>query len=749
MLKNENIENQDITDFIKKHNDILIISDIEGLSSTTQIDKIMKHLTTNINSKNGIIYNGDVIDNTITGNNKDPYISTNDMPVENLCSLKLLELLVQNMDENATHAKCMIGNRDLNKIKMLALNQAQDDSRWWVNGTTILDIAEQLVKNTDTLEKYNAFWKITNMQPFNPFWAPNRTLLNENWFGNSPKISQKPTTLEDRFYIIFGVDTAQGTISAQNNIACIAKELGLNLDTKDSSYLDVSPSPSPINTKIENKRNEKHELDAAIAFTVFARLLDKQLSESNSKLIKAVITKSKIWNDKFDNLDGYLYKYLTMAKCASYAEINNKILLFAHGGITSEFITSKNTGIDILNKITTEKWQNVSTKAPVVALVGGGNKIFEKIDDFCAIYKKAFNELYKSQDSSFTKINDNDIYPSLVLQVLNSICTPADNHPLIKELHYDTKLSPIQVSSPMTTDLINACIQGNCVGNGKQIINIFSHIPQGIGYTFGSLNSNMFFINTDFSLSFMKDPKLAMGITKDSKKQTPTKEYNENFLLLHLKHTNDKDDKDYHFLLEGKTTLYLKNAEYEIKNGILENDFINHTRFEYKKNTITLPLPSPLSSQLPSPETNDIITLDYNKIIKFTNLFNNMNNCNFDNADCFYKQANRDKKMLFNHGTAKINGKECKILLFPFAEGENTKEKEKNPKINKYIGIFPLENQPQTQKGGSTHKNKYLRYSNRSNKSIFNNKTKKNKTNKTNKTNKKNTKKHTVKNNYK
>jgi len=91
--------------FLKKGN-VMIISDIEGYTPNTQITKILDHLK----NGNNLIYNGDVLDYTYNGADR------NNTP-EKLCALTLLYHLVEGMKKG--NVKCQIGNRELNKIKLL------------------------------------------------------------------------------------------------------------------------------------------------------------------------------------------------------------------------------------------------------------------------------------------------------------------------------------------------------------------------------------------------------------------------------------------------------------------------------------------------------------------------------------------------------------------------------------------------------------------------------------------------------
>jgi hypothetical protein len=420
------------------------------------------------------------------------------------------------------------------------------------------------------------------------------------------------------------------------------------------------------------------ELQAAIVFTVFARLLDKDLLDT---------TLQKVWPDKFGNLDGYLYKYLNMAHCASYAQIDNTILLFAHGGITSEFVKSESSGLDILEKVTDDEWKSISNSplypipiSPPPTQQGGGvNNIFDKIDSFCSKYKILFNQLYSNpanntntNETNYSNLlkqfpNDNSklLYPSKTLQILTSICTPAENHPLIKYKEYMTNYSPIQAISPMGTDLHTAL---DITGGDKtkiNIINIFSHIPKGIGYSFGMVNEHMYFINTDFSNSLMKDPNLVgktIKVTDANGKSTVqtatyTETYNTNYLLLHLRDAN-------RFVLDGNITLILDN---------------------YPKIDTFLDSGSFIAGNLSATDSicaPDLILPD-NKTIKLT--FNDnipLNNLKFSMRNCIIEKQCFPKGNYFNHGNVNINDVRYKLIS----------KAGTSPPFQKNIGLFLFSN---------------------------------------------------------
>jgi hypothetical protein len=254
------------------------------------------------------------------------------------------------------NVKCQIGNRELNKIKLLLTNLFLNENRkWWTEGNTILEIAKNLVElNNKSITNNKQLWLVEDLKIINPFWAGNKENLFKIWKsvnkdGNTiANASGKPKdkTLFERYNTIFGVDTMIGTISAQNNIIEMYKELGLI-------------------EQVNKELKEKDELKAAIVFTVFARLLDKELYDNP--------TDNFTWftNDKDINLnlDGYLYYYLVNGNPATYSKIKcnpkndskyDTLLLFAHGGISLKFIETK----DKTNNNKTSGTGHVNTVPP-------------------------------------------------------------------------------------------------------------------------------------------------------------------------------------------------------------------------------------------------------------------------------------------------------------------------------------------------------------------------------------------------
>ena len=107
----------DLSTFITQKK-TLLISDFEGTTPTAHFEQFKKYC-----EKEQVIFLGDVFDNTAKfgkncgGDNcPDPDNTTGDcISGKNYCALKTIKLLVDNEDR----CKYVVGNRDINKIKLL------------------------------------------------------------------------------------------------------------------------------------------------------------------------------------------------------------------------------------------------------------------------------------------------------------------------------------------------------------------------------------------------------------------------------------------------------------------------------------------------------------------------------------------------------------------------------------------------------------------------------------------------------
>jgi hypothetical protein len=419
--------NNNWTTFLNKRT--AIVSDIEGYIPISHLNKIKE------NAKNNqLIFLGDLFDHTTIG------INVSENP-ERCCVLQLLKLFVDN-----PNVKCIMGNREINKIKMTQLCQFKSGDTWWKNddkttGNDFIKIyADNLVEATK--DKPNDIWLVdsNNFKQFWPYWNDTNPNIG-SWNGLS-----LDGTLHKRYLAIFGVDPKDGTMSAQNTANGMCCEIFGTADYDD-------------------------EFKAAVVFVVFARLLDPTLYNVGK------------WE-----YDGLLYKYFMETPTIAYAELNDMIILFSHGGVESGFSS------DISKFKNKEVWNKVKTK---YTQSGGAIETLESTNIFNEQIKKTLERVFdKTTNNGFTTDVDMDI------QIINSLGCAIFNSETVKRLgkNYKPGESPIQST---ILGVINDT--GKIMNTKKKLVNVFGHIPTGIGYIFGNNKQNGNYICCDYSMSLFKN----------------------------------------------------------------------------------------------------------------------------------------------------------------------------------------------------------------------------------------------------
>jgi len=545
-----------ITQFLTSGEEILICSDFEGVLPKKQMDYFESVFTgktidgdADFKAKR-IIYLGDIFDNTGTCPEKDN---------GSYCSLKTLKYLVANPDKS----KYVVGNRDINKIKLFSLLQCKDNIRWWklkselipserntISTVTLpetdniyVDIVSQLM--IDIFNSNNKFWNITSMKNYIPFWSAKKEIAN--WF--SPPVGsginiKEITTLHNRFQRIFGGDPAEGTMSAEKTLNGIPNELF------PSNIIDVIQKiKDNIQTIVPTTdKNIDNEIRSGIVFTLYMRMLDEDLYikyERNKNPITFPLNKK-------GDLEGYLWKLLTTAAPALYAQINhttdsdennmvNDLLLFSHGGISNEFSQTVNK-LKGIQKLESMDWNKV--------LIGHERQ--QKPDDPVSVSIDVQREKPKDIIGNITSYNDEyfrllkeffNKFKSLQLSnyidesqmILLSISAPAEHSKYIYDQGYDTSdLSPIQPRLPADSVLTQNS------NSNQRIFNFCGHGSSGNGYGLKKITDNMFLINTDLTASIFNT-------------SVCSKTYNSNYLFLTIKYNTSKQYFD--FLLKGHNVL--------------------------------------------------------------------------------------------------------------------------------------------------------------------------------------------------
>ena len=521
--------------------DIKIFSDYEGTTTTQQIENVKAIFKEGSNQK--CIYLGDVFDNANFGDKTiDQQMkgeSSDCIKTENYCALTMLKLFIDNPDK----CRYVVGNRDINKLKLYPLLQFADGSKWWEEGATYEAIISNLLSKT---KLDDSLFLINSMEYYVPFWKGDLTLpatcKPKSWVD---PVQLSIGNLYNRYQKIFGADCKEGTISAEFTIMGLPNEL----------FKEGNEGEETIKNIIERLQStyDVKEIRAAIVFTVFMRMLDKELWNT-----KNTENKDKKLSE-LGALDGYLYKYLSRAYPSFYAEDQNNLYLFAHGGITGGetmedsgklFLNNSQNAFDILSNI---KWNKVFNKTTdtdiekyneLVDTPTEVNTLFLKaskfIDNNCIDRITKFNNLYFEYINyifdffTFNKIiknNKNNItrtpkHSSLFLIVLLALSAPTEASPTIKsEGLYISDLSPIQARLPIESQIKSEKYGTNAY---DKVYNFCGHASSAIGgYGMRKLDDNTIFINTDYSTTLFK-------------KDLPC---NKDFNINHLMMTLSKDRK--------------------------------------------------------------------------------------------------------------------------------------------------------------------------------------------------------------
>ena len=634
--------------------DIKIFSDYEGTTTTTQIENVL-----NIFKKDNekCIYLGDIFDNA---NFKDTKIGEGTSPCiknDNYCSLKMLKLFVDNPDK----CRYVIGNRDINKIKLYPLLQFADGTKWWKKRSdgTLYETYSEIIENLLNQFKNNSqtLFLINSMEYYVPFWKGDlsKNCGKTNW--TQPE-QLAIGDLFDRYNKIFGQDCSDGTMSADYTIRGLPNELfGTTILSSMIGNLE----------KKEKVFNDEKEIRAAIVFTVFMRMLDQELWDekkrtSNKEEIKSHITRELIDNknnialtlnkekelEELGALDGYLYRYLNTAYPSLYAIKNNNLYIFAHGGITGGipntdasaekqtelgnlFLNKRQNAFQLLNEV---NWASVlnTDKTKLNNLMHETQidyyeynetttkNCITRLDDFNNMYLLFIMNLFDFFETYNDPVPAIKKHTSKVLLTLLSLSAPAEENETIKSTGYTSDLSPIQARLPIESQIKNEIYGTNTY---TKVYNFCGHASSGVGgYGFRNLADGTVCINTDYSTTLFK-------------KDLPCDDtYDDNYLMMTLHH-------DGKFSISGKISIPTATIiNYEIINNVIDvKSRPIYTTINYITDILdidTIKIPSDFTDKKNTYKTeltmfNGIGTINNNseKLYKIYSNFNNKTKTNF------------------------------------------------------------------------------------------------------------------------
>lgn len=690
----ESTSKYDLSTFIEGK-EILLISDFEGTTSTTHFDKFKEYCSAGDNKR--VIFLGDIFDNTAQygpncegGKCIDPDNDDGNCADDsNYCALQTIKYLV-NYEDNCRY---VFGNRDINKIKLIPFFSFKNGEKWWKTNkkgtdyTSYADIVKDLLERTASGN--NSPWLINGkeIKYFRPFWKntfkngkitkidglgegavdettgkktnkPNTFSTNPRWMDDNIKVID----IYDRFELIFGEDAGVGTMSALVTLKCLPNELFYDRTTKKSGINDFFTAFDRLLSKpVELKKIDwRKKIRAALTITLFMRMLDEDLWDTDKK--------GNITINNFGDLDGYLYYYYNKAPAAYYAINNNSLFLFAHGGITKQFVDSIGTNEIDGELLSLKVWENrLDNKLPAPTIVQNGgvvvnNKICQSIEYYNKRYFEILNNFFKP------------------LTYLKFGASPKSNNwkqPMLTILDLTagaTKTNPNQTKDPSDQVLDEYFPDG-------KIFNIYGHAATSSGYSFGQARNKTttdpeignikgertFFISTDYSTTLFKN-----GITCNANERGPTSDYNKNYLISILDLTTTAQK----LFIQGTLVLMHDNAPKKDKLYIFKayDDTIQNTVEKFDDDIVITTVPTLFYPKSLFPDSLKKATINFidNENLLDNNTFDTKNKSKYFKFNGFAtigEDKSNNKYYVYSNMFGKINGNSLKysIVLLPVA----------------------------------------------------------------------------------
>lgn len=531
----------DFTFFLKDSN-VKIISDPEGNS----IEKLLS-----LREKEKGIICGDILDSTAPGGD-------DRWKTEGIYNIRNIMYLLEKSDK----IKFVVGNRDINKIKILQLSDIESDGSNIINlyniGYPDLDF-DAFSNWMDENSKIN--FKINSMNEWYPFWKFNDSKAIEGLKWDE----RKDTTFLDRFYSIFGADNNKdnkqtGTMSAQNTLESIYKELiSLGLINK----IDYDELKS---FELNDKQNLINNYKAYLVLAIYRCLLiDNEISED----LKELVEENEEIKLKLENYRGALFKLLETSFLCAYAVMNKKLLLFSHGGIPQEFI---NGGFERAfreyNGLSNHKIQSYSN----LKQLGGFSKETETKLSFDKIQKEieSSNILYQNAlSSAFTNKNS-----MLFLLGMSASVNGFNGISRTKDI------------SPIMPGYVSMRDNFYFSDSHDELFQIIGHVPAGYGpivdYFYNEDESKTgWLINLDASQSFLASNQNQIG-EKQSRSYLLIDESGFIKVKGSIKFSDNTQIKTYEdFSMHN--TLDSNNRIKKEYNNIFTDNEINNNQFDYIK----------------------------------------------------------------------------------------------------------------------------------------------------------------------
>lgn len=436
---------------------------------------------------------GDLIDSVIKGK-KDDFLELKSFNLYNIqkCIKKNNVFLA-------------FGNRDLNKLKCRYLCELK---------TTTNDDANALIIkfNNGNIElKYDNYNIIKNEKPewkedhknWYPYWNSGNDIFKKEIDKDGKKIDNRvnydkyktywTTTSEDqkknmfthRYDVIFGLDPTVGTMSADNVIDAIAKEINLNLT--------------------EVPENEKQDYKAFVTLAIFKSMCMNNFQRYNPEIkdLKTITTSNQV--------RGWLCEmYRKHQVCYMLLDESKNVYLLSHGGISSKLILNPEILSNMYKALSQPRLNElISDSDKFYGAIKGGyydkyaNINTENVNLTDRINR--INEIIKNSIDSFITTGKPEDVKFLLTIATNFNC---DNFTklLIDPSGIDCKDLPTPLDIGPIMPGIESLRKSMFIMDGRTIYQIIGHKPIGMNTIvdlYESGDNKAVLINLDISNTFM------------------------------------------------------------------------------------------------------------------------------------------------------------------------------------------------------------------------------------------------------
>lgn len=491
---------------------------------------------------------GDLIDSVIKGK-KDDFLELKSFNLYNIqkCIKKNNVFLA-------------FGNRDLNKLKcryLCELNTTtNEDANTLINKFNNGNI-ELKYDNYNTIKNAKPEWKEDHKNWY-PYWNTGNSIFRKTdkdhekyktyWTTTPP--DEKKNMFTHRYKTIFGEDPKVGTMSADNVIDAIAKEINLNLSTLPEGVSE----------------DDKQDYKAFVTLAIFKSMCMNIFQKYNPEIqdLKTITNSNQV--------RGWLCEmYRKHQVCYMLLDESKNVYLLSHGGISSKLILNPEI-LSNMHKALSQPRLNelISDSDKFYGAIKGGyyDKYANVNTENVNLTKKIniINEIIKNSINSFITTGKPEDVKFLLTIATGFNC---DNFTklLIDPSGIDCKDLPTPLDIGPIMPGIESLRKSMFIMEGRTIYQIIGHKPIGMNTIvdlYESGDNKSILINLDISNTFMATNYNKLYLFENFSKNEIIIEHNMINLNAEIQMNLNVDDAKINIIEINETTDLKQKIEKEI-----------------------------------------------------------------------------------------------------------------------------------------------------------------------------------------